>query len=325
MNVGVTVKLDQSITDAAQWAQRSEDLGFTGVWLADHYFHRDISAALALMMARTSEITLGTAVMSPFLRHPALLASMAASLREIGPGRFILGLGAGGYEFKSELGIEIKRPLGLTAEAVEIIRQLSLGVSDVTGDFFNARGSKLRWQAQDGPLYLAARGPKMLELAGQISDGVITHGIAPAHVAYVRDHVGTGAANRSEGAAKVCLMLDVEINDDRATAMAALRPRCVTMAGGAYADELIEVYGLDIEDVRALRATVRSGDRIAAGAQVSDAMADAFGIAGPAGLVAEGLARLTESGVDEVIVSVGGSNPAEIEHQLTQLAKAVMS
>lgn len=325
MRVGATVRLDQPVTRAADFAARIEDLGFTGVWLADHYFHRDVAQALALMATRTSTVSLGTAVMSPFLRHPALMASMAASLQEISDDRFVLGLGAGGYEFSSELGIEMKRPLRLTKEAVEIVRALAEGRAEVTGDTFSANGSELRWQATASPVYLAARGPKMLELAGRISDGVITHGLAQSHLDYVADHLAVGAGRRTDGGrSAVCLMLDVEINSDRDEALSRLRPRCVTMAGGAYADELIEVYGLDGDDVRALRATVRSGDRAAAAGQVTDAMAEAFGLAGSAGQVAEGLGSLADAGVDEVIVSVGGSSPEEVLDQLGQLAEAAL-
>ncbi|CAM3377167.1 LLM class flavin-dependent oxidoreductase [Occultella aeris] len=324
MNVGVTVRLDQPITAAAEGAQRAEDLGFSTVWLADHYFHRDVSAALALMMASTERVRLGTAVMSPFLRHPTLLASLAATLREIGPDRFVLGLGTGGYEFAGEMGISMRRPLQITRETVQIARELGRGAAHVTGETFSADGSALRWAPQDGPLYLAARGPKMLELAGAISDGVITHGISAGHIDFVKDKVAAGGAGRADSAA-ICLMLDVEINDDRTEALRALAPRCVTMAGGSYADELIGIYGLDADEVRALRATVRSGDRAAAATQVTDSMAEAFGLAGSAEQVAAGLHTLFEAGVDEVIVSVGGSTPDQTAHQLTALSEALSS
>ncbi|MBZ2194840.1 LLM class flavin-dependent oxidoreductase [Occultella gossypii] len=324
MNVGVTVRLDQPITAAAEGARRAEDLGFSTVWLADHYFHRDVSAALALMMASTERVRLGTAVMSPFLRHPTLLASLAATLREIGPDRFVLGLGTGGYEFASEMGISMRRPLQITRETVQIARELGRGTAHVTGETFSADGSVLRWAPQDGPLYLAARGPKMLELAGAISDGVITHGISAGHIDFVKDKVAAGGAERTDTAA-ICLMLDVEINDDRTEALRALKPRCVTMAGGSYADELIGIYGLDADEVQALRATVRSGDRAAAATQVTDSMAEAFGLAGSAEHVAAGLRTLFEAGVDEVIVSVGGSTPDQTAHQLTALSKAISS
>ena len=324
MKIGVTVRLDQPITQAAEWAVRIEELGFSGVWLADHYFHRDVSAALGLMAARTERVELGTAVMSPLLRHPTLLASLAASLQEVAPGRFILGLGAGGYEFTSELGIAMRRPLRLTREAVEIVRQLAQGRSEVTGETFSPTGSQLRWTAEASPVYLAARGPKMLQLAGEVADGVITHGLAPSHVTFVNDNLAIGAQGRTEGRAEVCLMLDAEIHEDRATALEALRPRCITMAAGSYAEELIEVYGLDPEEVMPVRATLRSGDREGAMAQMTDAMAQAFGLAGPAEVIADGINALKDQGVDQVIISLGGKTPAEIDAQLTQLAKAVL-
>jgi len=324
MKIGVTVRLDQPITQAADWAARIEELGFSGVWLADHYFHRDVSAALGLMAARTDRVVLGTAVMSPLLRHPTLLASLSASLQEIAPGRFILGMGAGGYEFTSELGIAMKRPLRLTREAVDIVRQLGQGRSHVVGETFSAQGSQLRWSAPESPLYLAARGPKMLQLAGAVADGVITHGLAASHVQFVKDNLAQGAEGRAEGRAEICLMLDAEIHDDRATALEALRPRCLTMAAGSYAEELIGIYGLDVEEVQNVRTTLRSGNREAAMNQMTDAMAEAFGLAGPAGRIADGIHALEEQGVDQVIVSLGGKTLADIDSQLNQLAKAVL-
>ena len=169
-------------------------------------------------------------------------------------------------------------------------------------------------------MYLAARGPKMLELAGEVSDGVITHGLAPTHVRYVREHL---AATGSARPVSLVLMLDVQIDVDRQRAVDALRPRCITMAGGSYADELIEVYGLDRGQVTALREAVRAGHEPAA--MVTDEMVDGFGVAGPPGHVAERMAELAASGADEVILSVGPGDLDECTHQLTELAKAVLA
>lgn len=326
MKIGVTARPTQSILEQAETARLIEDLGYQSAWIADHYFHRDASAALSLMLARTDTLVLGTAVMSPLLRHPALLASMAASLREIAPGRFVLGLGVGGYEFAGELNLPTPRPLQVTREAVQIVRELTAGTASVTGKTFSANGSRLRWAAAEGPLYLAARGPKMLELSGRIADGVITHGISPGHIAFVRDAVSRGAADEElpAAAASICLMLDVQIDDDREAALAALRPRCLTMAAGSYADELIDVYGLDLAEVTAARAALRRGDRGSAAALVTDRMASAFGLAGPAAEVAAGISALADLGVDEVIVSVGGADTDGYRHQLTALAQELI-
>lgn len=312
-----TVRLDRPITEAAALARKAEDLGFDGVWVADHYFHRDATGALALMATATERVTLGTAVVSPLLRHPALLASASATINEISDGRFVLGLGAGGYEFAGELGVPARRPLGLTAEAVRIVRGLYAGRADVTGETFSTRGG-LRFTPRPTPIYLAARGPKMLGLAGEIADGVITHGLSRRHISYVRERLG------GPGTA-LALMLDVQIDRDRARALDELRPRCMTMAGGSYADELIEVYGLDPGEIGALRAALRSGDRAAAGRLVTDQMVDAFGIAGPPELLRDRLAEFGGAGVDEVILSVGGGDLDACADQLTELAKAVLS
>lgn len=326
MKIGVTVKLDQPITAAAQHAKQAEDLGYTSVWLADHYFHRDAATALALMMTSTTDVTLGTAVMSPYLRHPTLLASMAETLREIGPDRFILGIGTGGYEFPSEMAIPLKRPLGVIRDTVAICRGLAEGTAHVQGDAFSAEGSKLRWEPHGGEVYLAARGPKMLELAGSVADGIITHGIAGSHLDFVAEKVKIGADKRSGGRrAKVSLMLDVEINDELEAAQAQLRPRCLTMAAGSYANELIEVYGLDPDEVARARAALRTGDREAAAELVTDSMAQAFGIAGSAGFVADEIRRITDRGADEVIISVGGADFDAMTKQMSQLAEALFS
>lgn len=321
MKTTVTVRLDRPVTEAAEITRRAEELGFDGAWVADHYFHRDASAALALMVANTDRISLGTAVMSPLLRHPALLASMTASLNEISNGRFVLGVGAGGYEFTSELGIAMRRPLALTAETVAIVRGLAKGKADLSGQTFVARGAALRFTAPPAPIYLAARGPKMLRLAGEIADGVITHGLSPAHVRFVDRELQASA-----GAARprIALMLDVQVDDDRSRALDALRPRCLMMAGGSYSDELIDVYGLDRSGVDRLRRAVRSGNRGAAAGLVTDDMVDAFALAGSAALVADRLAELADLGVDEVILSTGGGDLDTTTLQLTELAKAVI-
>jgi 5,10-methylenetetrahydromethanopterin reductase len=208
------------------------------------------------------------------------------------------------------------RPLGATREAVRIIRELLAGTASVNGEAFSAVTAHLRWPAAPAPIYLAARGPKMLQLAGSVADGVITHGLSGAHIRYVREQLGSEHPS-------LCLMLDAQIDDDRAAAVDALRPRCVTMAGGSYADELIGVYGLDRDEVATLRTAVRTGDTARARALVTDAMVDAFGIAGPAGHVADRLDQLAELGVDQVIISLDAGDLESCTRQLTRLAKAV--
>jgi 5,10-methylenetetrahydromethanopterin reductase len=322
LEVGLTIWLDRNVAEAAELAIAAEAAGFADVWLPDHYFLRDAFAALALMAGRTRSLRLGTAVVSPLLRHPALLASATATIDELSGGRAVLGIGPGGYEFGGQLGLPIPRPLAVTREAVEVVRRLLRGEASFEGTAFRVSGARLGWEARDVPLYLAARGPRMLELAGEIADGVITHGLAPSHVEYVVAGVRRGAerAGRDPSACEICLMFDVELDEDERAAIDRLRPRCVIMAGGSYSEEMIPVYGLDPAAVRPLREAVSAGEMARAARLVTDEMVRAFAVAGPAEALAERLSELSKGGVGRVILNVGAG--ASLEEAIARVGRA---
>src|SRR5437899_2283257 len=110
MRFGCSFWLDRDPRQAARFARAAEEAGFQDVWFPDHYFIREVYAALALAATATTRVGLGTAVTSPYLRHPVLLASAVATIDEISGGRAILGLGVGGHEFPSQLNVSLARP-----------------------------------------------------------------------------------------------------------------------------------------------------------------------------------------------------------------------
>jgi 5,10-methylenetetrahydromethanopterin reductase len=324
MKAGISIWLDRPIKECVELAVAAEAAGLSEVWLPDHYFLRDAFAAQALMAKRTTRIRLGTAVVSPLLRHPALLASSTATINELSGGRAVIGIGVGGFEFGSHLGMTVPRPLSVVRDAVEIVRALSAGEAKVRGRDFTATGAKLLWSAGSFPVYLAARGPRMLELAGEIADGVITHGLAATHLEFCRGRLAAGAARagRAADACELTMMFDVEIDEDEAGAIDRLRPRCTIMAGGAYSEEMIPIFGLQREDVMPLRAAVRAGDP-GASSLVTDDMVRAFSVPGPPGLVAERLAGMAEAGVGRVILFPGGGPVGEAVSRIERLGKAI--
>lgn len=309
MNVGLTVWLDRSVAETARLAMAAEAGGFSDVWLPDHYFLRDVYVAQALMAERTERIRLGTAVVVPLLRHPALIASSTATIAELSAGRAVVGLGSGGFEFAKQLGLRAKSPLSVVRESVEIVRALFEGEATVNGKAFTADGARLGWHAGRLPIYIAARGPRMLELAGEVADGVIVHGLARSHIEFCLERIRRGAevAGRDPAACELCMMFDVELDDDPGLALERLRPRCTVMAGGTYAEELIPVYGLDPADVSPLREAVRSGDLEHAATLVTDEMVHAFGVAGSEDELARRFAQLTSYGIERAIINVGGA------------------
>ena len=327
MRFGVSFVPQAPVDELAGLARDAEQLGFEDIWLPDHYFARDTYAALTLISDRTDRVRFGPAVASPYLRHPALLASVTATLGEISGGRAMLGIGPGGFEFPTQLQTRIAKPLTATREAIEIIRSLwRNNVTSWEGEAFSVEDAAIDFfDEYDAPIYMAARGPKMLEMSGEVADGVITHCINQTHVDFAVDLVKKGgAARRDKAPTVVSFYIDCYVHDDVEFARDRLRRACVIMAGGTYSDSLIEIYGLEPGPVAHLREAVRARDFDEAERRVTDEMVDAFCLAGPAEMVRAEVDRLAASGVDELIVA---TNPfhgvEEIREGLAAVAEAI--
>ena len=320
MIYGASVWLDRPARDTAAIAAAAERAGFDILWVPDHYFLRDSFVALTLAAEATSQIQLGTSVVSPLLRHPALLASSFATVHEVSDGRAIVGIGTGGAEFPRQLGLPIERPLSLVRETVEIIRALSEGRADLSGNHFENSGGELGWRPGPMPAYLAARGPRMLELSGQIADGVITHGLAASHVNFVRERVAEGEEKAGRpGACGITLMFDYEYDEVREEALDRMRPRGTYMVAGSYSASLIPVYGLEPEEVNPIREVVARGDLEQAAAMITPAMVEAFSVGGPEDVLLGRLEELDALGVSGVILSLGGDT---VEDSVTRIERA---
>jgi 5,10-methylenetetrahydromethanopterin reductase len=330
MRFGCSFWLDRDPRQAGRLARAAEDAGFQDVWFPDHYFIREVYAALALAATATRRIRLGTGVTSPYLRHPVLLASAVATIDEISDGRAILGLGVGGHEFPTQLNVSLARPLAVCREATDIVRRLLAGETVTTdGKIFPVRNARLHFTpGRRVPIYLAARGPQMLALAGEVADGVITHGTHASYLTFARDQVGAGLGRgaRPPSAVDLALMAEVVVTDDPARAREAMRARCVVIAGGEYAPELIGRYGLTPADVEPVRRAMRAGDFAAAARAVSDRVVDAFCVVGSADHCRDTLRGMKQAGVTHVICWFGaGADEAEVTRALAALGREVVA
>ncbi len=324
MKFGTSVWLDRPAEETAAIAVAAEKAGFDSLWVPDHYFLRDSFVALALAAQATSRIGLGTSVVSPLLRHPTLLASSFATLHELSGGRAIVGVGTGGAEFPLQLGLPIKRSLSLVSETVEIVEALSEGRASLSGNHFEISGAELGWEPGPMPVYLAARGPNMLELSGRIADGVITHGLAPSHISFVTERVTAGEEDAGRrGACEITLMFDYEYDEDRDAALDRLRSRCTYMVAGSYSESLIPIYGLSPEEVLPIREVVSAGDLERAVEMITPEMADAFQVGGPEGVLLDRLRELEDLGVGGVILSLGGATVAESVARIERVAPVI--
>lgn len=307
-DIGLMIWIDQPVSALVDLAVEAENAGIRELWFPDHYFLRDVYVTMALIAEHTKKVRLGTAVAAVQLRHPTLIASSAMTVDELSNGRAIIGIGPGGYEFPSQLGLQANSPLTLLSEAVAIIRSVLQEGSSLKGKYFTAANAKLGYPTRQIPIHLSARGPKMTELAGEIADGVLIHGLNQEYIQYVKDAIRVGAAraNRAPEACEIGPIMDVEIDEDETAAMERLRPRMRVMAGGTWSDTLIPYYNLDPDSVARLKTAVSAGVPDV-NHLITDEMVNVFGIAGSRAKIKRELIRLRDNGMRRVVLSLPGT------------------
>jgi 5,10-methylenetetrahydromethanopterin reductase len=214
-------------------AVEAERLGYRWLWVNDERLERDPFTVLAAMAERTERVRLGPGVTNPYSRHPALVASAMATLDELSGGRAVLGLGAGGTNHRA-LAIERTAPVAALREAIQLVRALWAGESvTVEGRVVRTSEARLDFEAPRPqlPVYLGARGPRVLELAGELADGAIVGNVATSEGwEYALGRIAAGAARAGRGLADVRLTawLYACIDDDEERAVDAIRPMAAT-------------------------------------------------------------------------------------------------
>jgi 5,10-methylenetetrahydromethanopterin reductase len=191
VQVDLRVPVGLPLPELADFVAGCEAAGFAGVGIHDHpHSGRDVYVALALAAQRTQRLFLYPATSSPVARHPLSLAALATSLEEVAPGRTCLTVGPGFLSVR-----HMGRPratLAAMREAVVAIRRLLAGERVEFGEATPRLGNPPR---RPPPVYVLAAGPRMIELAGEVADGVLMLvGLHPAAIAAARRHLATGAA-----------------------------------------------------------------------------------------------------------------------------------
>ncbi|MBH02044.1 MAG: LLM class flavin-dependent oxidoreductase [Acidimicrobiaceae bacterium] len=190
-----------SISEAIEYTQYAESNGFEAVWQADSRLVRDAVVPMAAFAAHTEKIKIGSGVVDCWTRNPARLASTFSTLDDLAPGRIILGIGAWWDPLASKVGIERKKPLKVMREVVTTVRAL---LADETvsfaGDFVQLDGVELDYVYQERrpkevPIYIGATGMKMMELSGEIADGVVlNYLVSPEYNKRAMEHLEIGAS-----------------------------------------------------------------------------------------------------------------------------------
>ena len=302
--------------EVVECVRLAEELGYESAWVAEGHGGDQFSILTAGALA-TTRINLGTSISSVFVRSAPTIAMAAACVDHYSGGRFILGLGSSHkVQVEPEHGLEFSGAIPRVRDTVAIVRRL---LSD--GVLENYRGEAINIDTFDFhfpvlrpemPIYLAAVFPRMLEIAGEISQGILLTWCTPEHARTAAQHVAIGAerAGASPDQLEIATLVGVAApggdNDGMrrvAAAYAGRFPRYRRlMAEAGFADE-----------VEMVRRAWRQGNVAEAEALVPRGLINRMSLPSDPGARKERLAEYREAGITLPIIAprVAGRNAGE--------------
>jgi 5,10-methylenetetrahydromethanopterin reductase len=219
MRIGMVIGADganSTLDDVIAQAKRVEEVGLDTVWMAN-IFGFDAISALGLIGRETSRIGLGTAVTPTYPRHPTAIAQQAMTSAAASNGRFSLGIGLSHQVvIESMLGMSYEKPARHMREYLEVLMSLVRGeTANYDGELYNVHGLTLDIPGSEKmPVLVAALGPVMLKLAGELADGTITWMVGPKTMA---QHIVPGLGKSDPTVvAGIPIVLTTNIDEARA-------------------------------------------------------------------------------------------------------------
>jgi len=302
-------------------ARDVERLGYDQLWVCDHYHNRFVYVALSQMALQTSRIRLGPGVTNPYLIHPSVTAAAVATLGELSGGRAMLGISAGDPYFLETVGVEHRRPVLATREAIEIVRGLLTGERlSFRGEVFRCTGAKLRFKPPAPvPVYVGGRRERMLELAGEIADGALVNASHPDDLRDALRSVGRGLGRNPREEFDRVAYLAVSVGSDVGEAQKLVRGIVAFIAASAPKESL-EIHGIPEEEAARVRKFLQRGEVVRAKEEVTSGMIEAFSVCGRWEDLEGRVEEVRRLGFDTVVVgSPIGPEPRRVLERVSRL------
>jgi F420-dependent oxidoreductase-like protein len=332
-NVDIQIGIAAQVTSSrdASFVREAERLGATSVWVAEAW-GQDALTPLAFLAAQTERIRLGSAIAQLGARTPAMLAMSAMSLQLLSGGRFRLGIGTSGPQvMEGWHGVRFDAPIAMTRETIEIVRMVAAGERlsyqgrTYTVPLPDSQGRAIRsfLPPVSVPIYVAALGPRNLELTGELADGWIGNAFMPEHARVFLDplRAGLAKANRSLADIDMVIPLSVEFTADEEAAAAAARrhARGYAFTIGAMGSKRQNFYNAAFSrqgygaEVDAVQALWLAGRRDEAADRVPVELGSKTNLIGTPAMVAERLRLYRDAGVTTVQAKLSGDRPQQLD------------
>ncbi|WP_327241957.1 LLM class flavin-dependent oxidoreductase [Streptomyces sp. NBC_01320] len=219
IHVGERLSLEQTYWQA----ELADQNGFESVWVAEGRLARDGIVPAAVIASKTRNVKIGTGVVNNKSRNAALMAVTFKTLDELAPGRAILGIGAWWEPLATKVGQPLRKPIASMREYITVLQTFFRNeVVSFEGEFVQMQDVRFDSMYRENkpvdiPIYIGAVGPRMLELAGEISDGVhMDFLLPPSYLVGAKEAINRGIAKRTDGKDSIDLtqIVACSVNDD---------------------------------------------------------------------------------------------------------------
>ena len=319
---GVGLFPTEPLPKMVQLAKVTEELGYSHIWVGDsHLIWREAYVNMAAMALNTIRVKLGTGVTNPLTRHPSVVASAYATLEEYAPGRTIVGIGLGDSSVET-MGMKPAK-LSYFEKTMAQMRQLLDGqeVQLETGKIHLLHPCKNKV-----PIYVAASGPKMLELSGRIADGIIVLvGVADEYIAHAKEKIAAGAKAAGRKVEDLNLVLWVPCAvSDTAPAKDAVKAHVARVVAHPLPYVLDPTEQKVLEEIRKTYDYYHHMDQQANHAEViPDWLVDKFAIAGTVAECRPQIERIKKSGIQQIAIIPYSPPGGSREETIRGFAKAM--
>ena len=327
---GVRLENDPNLSpqDYQELSSQAEKNGFEAVWVPEGG-GRDSLTSLATIAMKTDAVKLGTGILPIFARTPTNTAMGAAGMAAVSDGRFLLGLGVGhAPPVESRDGIPFNQPMTRMRETIQIIKALLSGEEvNFTGKQFKITGASMGAATPKTkvPIYIAALGPQMLEMVGELADGVLMNWTAVDYLGEAIGHIKRGAekAGRDPNEIDIAGYVRVAVGDNLTESRVSLRRQVARYASNPFYRNFFAQTGFD-KEMSAAAAALADGNLDKAADSITEEMQDQVAIVGTVEECRAALEKRRAAGLQLPVIApfAVGDNMASHRHVIEAMAPA---
>lgn len=326
--IAITLPVPPDVESSIAYAKWAELEGYDDIWFADGGNIDSLTLAAAVAGA-TERVRIGFGVIPVYTRTPAVLASTAMTLSHLAPGRIVLGLGASSHAMvEGWHGLSFDRPLTRVRETALLVREmLAGGKTAFAGETLHSHGYKLALAPKAPvPIFLAALRPKMLEMAGEVGEGVVVNLFPAEALPKMLEHVAIGAqrAGKTLADREIVCRHQVLVTANMEEAREDFRRNFAPYYATPVYNKFLAWCGH--EDVaREIAEGFKARDRARTSGALSDALIDSIAVFGTADECREKIRALGKGGINTHIISCPTADPYHIRATLEAFSPRTFS